>query len=242
MDHRAWQRFLLLLLCSVFGAFLIAESFLTSSRWIGRPFPGFFVHENLTVGPYFVPGWSGASAGLQSLDRIARMNGVKLHNRAELYERARQAPSGSVIRYQVIRGFRSFDYNVATMNLSLPDWLLSFGVYNIVGLAFLIIGVAPCFYRAASPVALPLCFMVLAVFVWFQTTFDFMTESLLPKELRIFALALTPSAAIHLALMLRLGDLSRTVRPLSILLIYAVGLALGVLNSAMFFGTAEVWA
>ena len=242
MDYRAWQRFLLLLLCSVFGAFLIAESFLTSSRWIDRPFPGFFVHENLTIGPYFVPGWSGASAGLQSLDRIARMNGVKLHNRAELYERARQAPSGSVIHYQVIRGFRSFDYNVATMNLSLRDWLLSFGVYNIVGLAFLIIGVAPYFYRAASPVALPLCFMVLTVFVWFQTTFDFMTESLLPKELRIFALALTPSAAMHLALMLRSGDLSRTVRPLSILLIYAVGLALGVLNSAMFFGTAEVWA
>ena len=241
MDHRGWQRFLLLLLCSVFGAFLIAESFLTSSRWIDRPFPGFFVHENLTVGPYFVPGWSGASAGLQSLDRIARMNGVKLHNRAELYERARQSPSGSVIRYQVIRGFRSFDYNVATMNLSLPDWLLSFGVYNIVGLAFLIIGVAPYFYRAASPVALPLCFMVLAVFVWFQTTFDFMTESLLPKELRIFALALTPSAAMHLALMLRSSDRSRTVRPLSILLIYAVGLALGVLNSAMFFGPAEVW-
>ena len=78
MDHRAWQRFLLLFLCSVFGAFLIAESFLTSSRWIDRPFPGFFVHENLTIGPYFVPGWSGASAGLQSLDRIARMNGVKL--------------------------------------------------------------------------------------------------------------------------------------------------------------------
>ena len=67
MDHRAWQRFLLLFLCSVFGAFLIAESFLTSSRWIDRPFPGFFVHENLTIGPYFVPGWSGASAGLQSL-------------------------------------------------------------------------------------------------------------------------------------------------------------------------------
>ena len=34
--------------------------------------------------------------------------------------------------------------------------------------------------------------MVLTVFVWFQTTFDFMTEALLPKEIRIFALALDP--------------------------------------------------
>ncbi len=86
---------------------------------------------------------------------------------------------------------------------------MSFGVYIIIGLAFLLIGVAPYFYRASSPVALPLCFMVLAVFVWFQTTFDFMTEALLPKELRIFALALTPSAAIHLALMLAKRQRSR---------------------------------
>ena len=56
---------------------------------------------------------------------------------------------------------------VATMTFSFRDWLLSFGVYIIIGLAFLLIGVAPYFYRASSPVALPLCFMVLAVFVWF---------------------------------------------------------------------------
>ncbi|MGH7870998.1 MAG: ATP-binding protein, partial [Candidatus Binatia bacterium] len=242
MGHQAWQRFLLLLLCTVFGVLLIGESFLASSRWINQPFPGFFVHDNLTVGPYFVPGWSGAAAGLQSLDRIARMDGLELRNRAELYDHARRAPSGRIVRYQVVRGSQSLDYSIATMNLTLPDWLLSFGVYNLVGLAFLIIGIAPYFYRAASPVALPLCFMVLTVFVWFQSTFDFMTESQLPKELRIFALALTPSAALHLALMLRLGDRSSTVRPLSIVLIYALGFALGVLNSATFFDLPEVWA
>ena len=205
MNHYTWQRYLLLLLCSLFGALLMAESFLASSRWIDRPFPGFFVHENLTVGPYFVPGWSGATAGLQSLDRIARVDGRKLRDRTELYEIARRAPSGSAMRYQVVRGSQSLDLTIATMKLTLADWLLSFGVYSIVGLAFLIIGVAPYFYRAASPVALPLCFMVVMVFIWFQTTFDFMTESLLPKEVRIFALALTPSAAMHLGLMLRSG-------------------------------------
>ena len=215
MHHQTWQRFLQLSLCGLFGFVLIAESFLASARWIDRPFPGFFVHENLTVGPYFVPGWSGATAGLQTLDRIARMDGQELGSRAELYDNARRATPGSAVRYQVVRGTQSLESDDRYDDFDLADWLLSFGVYSVVGLAFLIIGVAPYFYRAASPVALPLCFMVLTVFVWFQTTFDFMSESLLPKELRIFALCLTPSAAIHLALMLQSGGLVHKVRSLS---------------------------
>ncbi|MET0584328.1 MAG: hypothetical protein ABW099_05555, partial [Candidatus Binatia bacterium] len=181
MGQNTWQRYSLLLLTGVFGFLLIGESFLSSSRWINQPFPGFFVHENLTVGPYFVPGWTGSHAGLQSLDRIVRVAGRSLRDRAELYDLVRRSPVGSAIHYQVIRDQQLRDYTVATMTFSFRDWLLSFGVYIIIGLAFLLIGVAPYFYRASSPVALPLCFMVLAVFVWFQTTFDFMTEAMLPK-------------------------------------------------------------
>ena len=241
MGHHTWQRYSLLLLTGLFGFLLIGESFLSSSRWINQPFPGFFVHENLTVGPYFVPGWTGSNAGLQSLDRIVGVAGRPLRDRAALYDLVRRSPVGSAIPYQVIRDAQLRDYTVATMTFSFRDWLLSFGVYIIIGLAFLLIGVAPYFYRASSPVALPLCFMVLAVFVWFQTTFDFMTEAMLPKELRIFALALTPSAAIHLALMLRSGSAHGLLRPRFIALIYGVGLALGFLNSMTYFGPPEIW-
>jgi len=241
MGHHTWQRYSLLLLTGLFGFLLIGESFLSSSRWINQPFPGFFVHENLTVGPYFVPGWTGSNAGLQSLDRIVSVAGRPLRDRAALYDLVRRSPVGSAIRYQVIRDAQLRDYTVATMTFSFRDWLLSFGVYIIIGLAFLLIGVAPYFYRASSPVALPLCFMVLAVFVWFQTTFDFMTEALLPKELRIFALSLTPSAAIHLALLLRAGSAQPSPRPRLIVLIYGIGLALGALHSMTYFGPLETW-
>jgi len=67
------------------------------------------------------------------------------------------------------------------MNFLLHDWFLSFGVYVVMGMAFVLIGIAPYFFRASSPAALPLCFMVLAVFVWFETTFDFMTAGTLAK-------------------------------------------------------------
>ncbi len=241
MGHQTWQRWLLLLLTGIVGLLLIGESFLSSSRWINRPFPGFFIHENLTVGPYFMPGWTGAAGGLQSLDRVARLEGRQLRDRAELYELVRRIPVGSAIRYQVIRDARVLDYTIPTMSFTFRDWLLTFGIYIFIGLAFLLIGVTPYFFRASSPVALPLCFMVLTVFVWFQTTFDFMTEAMLPKELRIFALVLTPSAGIHLALLLRGGSLVPTVRPLYLALIYGVALVLGTVNSVTFFGPLETW-
>lgn len=241
MIRQTWQRWILLVLSGLFGALLVAESIVSSGRWIGQPFPGFFVHENLTVGPYRLPGWSGSAAGLESLDHIVGISGRPLSDRSELYRAARQAPVGAPLRYQVLRHGRLVELAVPTMTFGLRDWLLSFGIYIAIGVAFLVMGAAPYLLRATTPVAWPLCFMVLTVFVWFQTTFDFMTEAVLPKELRIFALTLTPSAAIHLALMLSRSESDPSLRPRFVALIYGIGLALGAMNSLTFFGPLDIW-
>jgi signal transduction histidine kinase len=241
MDHHTWEKWLLLVITGLFTVLLMGESFLSTGRWINQPFPGFFVHENLTVAPYFMPSWTGPRSGLQSLDRLLTVEDRPVKNRAELYEITRRAPVGTPIRYRVTRGASSITYTIPTMKFTLRDWLLSFGVYVLIGLAFLVIGVTPYIFRASSPVAFPLCFMVLTVFVWFQSTFDFVTESMMPKELRIFALSLTPSAGIHLALLLSSGSTGASLRPLQIAFIYAISLMLGTLNSITFFGPLDTW-
>ena len=241
MNRQSWQRWLLLFLSGVFGALLIGESIVSSGRWIGRPFPGFFVHENLTVGPYALPGWSGVAAGLQPLDQVVAVGGRPLSDRVELYAAVRNVPTHTPLHYQIIRDQQRFELIIPTMTFGLRDWLLSFGVYVAIGIAFLVMGLAPYIFGAATPVALPLCFMVLTVFVWFQTTFDFMTEAVLPKELRIFAVTLTPSAAIHLALMLSRAEAETILRPRFVAILYGIGLALGAMNSLTFFGPTETW-
>jgi signal transduction histidine kinase len=239
MGDRTWQRRLLFLFTGLFAVLLIGQNVLSVGRWLNQPFPGFFVHENMTVGPYSVPGWTGAAAGLQPLDRVLSIDGRDLRDRVELYDRVRSVPAGSSVHYRLMRNSQPLDLIISTMNFTLRDWLLSFGIYIFIGLAFLLIGVSPYLLRASSPAALPLCFMVLMVFAWFQSTFDFMTEGVLPKELRIFALLLTPSAAIHLVLLLRLAPLSP--RPTPIISIYGIAIVLGILNSATFFGPLEYW-
>ena len=241
MGHQSYQRRVLLAVIAFLAVGLIAQTINSSVQWIHKPFPGFFVHENLTVGPYFLPQWSGSVAGLKSLDRVIAVNGQVLRQRLELYEIVKNSPAGSNFHYRIVRNSQILELTVPSMNFLLHDWFLSFGVYVVMGVAFVLIGIAPYFFRASSPAALPLCFMVLAVFVWFETTFDFMTAGTLAKEMRIFGLTLTPSAGIHLALLLKTGRPLRRSHPVYLAVIYGISLVLGCLNSVMFFGPTEGW-
>ncbi len=241
MGNQSWQRRLLLLLPGLCVLVLISQTFVSASRWLSEPFPGFFVYENLTVGPYYAPRWTGANAGLRALDRIVSVDGHELRNRAEFYSLVRSAPSGSVWSYRVVRNEQVLDLKIPSLRFTFRDWLLCFGMYIVIGLAFLIIGIVPYFYRASSNVALPLCLMVSLVFIWFHTTFDFMTDGVLFKEIRILALALTPSAAIHLALLLKNTNLRSPPRRSHLLAIYGIGLFLGALNSVTFFLPGWIW-
>lgn len=241
MGKQLWQRRVLLALFGFLAAALIFSTLVSSLSWINRPFPGFFVHENLTVGPYFLPGWSGGAAGIKSLDRVLSVDGYELSSRRELYELVKSRRDGTRFLYQVKREGRVLDLPILSMKLAFHDWFLSFGVYIVIGIAFLIIGVAPYYFRAPSPAALPLCFMVVAVFLWFLSTFDFMTSGILPKEMRIFGLTLTPGAAIHLALLLKGGKPLWRTRPWMLSANYACPLLLGGLISATFFGPFEIW-
>ena len=241
MGKQLWRRQLLLATMGLIALLLVGGTLIASFQWISRPFPGFFLHENLTVGPYFLPSWSGTLAGMRALDRVIAVNGQSLRERSELYDLVKRTPAGSSFYYRVIRGSQPLEFAVPSMTLWLHDWFLSFGVYVVMGIAFLIIGVAPYYFHASSPAAVPLCFMVMAVFVWFETTFDFMTGGALPKELRIFALILTPSAAVHLALLLKTGNPLRLSHPVYLVFIYGLALFLGGLTSLTFFGPPETW-
>jgi signal transduction histidine kinase len=241
MRHQGWHRRGLLVIFAVFAFLIVSGTVLSSLQWIHKPFPGFFLHENLTVGPYSLPHWSGGVSGLQSLDLIIKIDDNPVGGRAELYERVRNLPVGTALTYTIGRRSHTVELTIPNMMFTWQDWFLSFGVYVFTGLAFLLIGVAPYCFRANSPAALPLSFMVIAVFVWFESTFDFMTDGFVPKEMRLFGMILTPSAGIHLALLLKQGRPVRYTSPFLLVFIYGTAVALGALNSLTFYGPPERW-
>jgi signal transduction histidine kinase len=219
----------------------VVGALVSSLQWVNRSFPGFFVYDNLTVAPYSLPQWTGNREGLKYLDRILTVQGEPLSDSRMIYDLVRASPPGNEFQYGVEKGGKIVQLRIPSMKFTFHDWLLSFGTYLLAGLGFLVIGFTPFYMRAASPAAAPLFFMVSAVFVWFTTTFDFMTTYYLPKEVRVFALTLTPGAALHLGLAL-VGGFERLKRARRWLyLIYGMSIALGLAYSLTFHGSLDLW-
>jgi signal transduction histidine kinase len=241
MDPQLGQRRLFLTVIGILALALISYTFASAAKWIHGPFPGFFLYENLTVGPYSLPGWTGAAAGLKPLDQIVAVEGRSLRHRTELYDLVKSRSTGTDFHYRAVRAGRLVELTISSMELSFHQWFLSFGLFLVVGVAFLVIGAAPYYSYASSPAALPLCGLGITVFVWFGTIFDYVTTGNLPKELRFFALTLTPSTAIHMALILRSGNGLWRRRPFCLCLTYGVGLVIGALDTVAFFGPVGYW-
>src|SRR5678816_3902096 len=115
MGKQPWRRQLLLAAMGLIAVLFVGGTLVASFKWISRPFPGFFLHENLTVGPYFLPSWSGGLAGVRALDRIVAINNQSLRERRELYDLVKRAPAGSSFYYRVIRDSRPLEFTVPSM-------------------------------------------------------------------------------------------------------------------------------
>jgi signal transduction histidine kinase len=241
MSRKTWRRSLLFLTLGLLAVVVLGGSLVSSYQRINRPFPGFFLYRNMVVGPDFLPHWSGARAGISFLDRIVAVDDEVLSTPAEVYDAVSKRPPGTQFRYTVEKSGQRSHVMVPSMSFSFSDWLLSFGIYLAAGVGFLAIGVAPVYLRSSSPSAPALLFMVTMIFLWFATTYDFMTTQVLPKEIRALAFALTPSAGIHVGLLLTGGKARGRKHRLYVALVYGLSLILGLSYSLTFHGPVELW-
>ncbi|TMA13145.1 MAG: GAF domain-containing sensor histidine kinase [Deltaproteobacteria bacterium] len=241
MNIRTWQRRGFLATVGLLAFVVLGGALFASFQWTNQLFPGFFLYSNLNVAPYFLPHWTGEKEGLRFLDRVLTVQDMPVSDRHALYELVRSRPPGTSFQYTFEREGKLFHASIASMRLTFRDWLLSFGSYIVTGLGFLVIGLTPFCLRPALPAARVLFFMVSIIFFWFLSTFDFLTGGILPKEVRIFAITLTPSAGIHLALLLTGSESRRKRHLVRIFLIYSASVGLGLFYSVSYYGSSELW-
>lgn len=241
MILQTWQRKALLAAVGLLALVVIISSLNSSFQWINRPFPGFFLYGNMVVGPDFLPQWSGGKEGLRFLDHIVAVGGRPATRRKEIYELVHSSPPNTPFHYTIERAGKHISITIPSMNFTFFDWFLTYGIYLLVGLSFLIIGIAPIYLRSSLPPATPLFFMGSAVFLWFATTFDYLTSDIFLKEVRVFSFTLTPSAGIHLGLLLARSREEIKRRRLYLYLIYGASMLLGLFYNYSFFASVTVW-
>ena len=242
MKLQRWHATALFLAAGLVAVVLVAGTLLFSLQWMNRSFPGFFLQANLAIGPVFLPEWSGRQQGLKFLDRMVGFQGEPVREPRQVYETVRRLPPGTTFSYELEREGRRLTVSVPSMTFAFRDWVLSFGIYLLVGVGFLAIGFAPYYVGSPSASAAALFFMTSAIFVWFVTTFDFMATYTLPPEVRILAMTLTPSLGIHLALLFTQGSHPKRKQSLCVFVIYAISGVLALLYAFTFRSSALAWS
>lgn len=129
------------LVVGLLGLALIVTTTLTSLRWIGATFPGFFVMANGVIPSIALPEWAIGDTGRLFQHQVLAVDGAPVESAEEVYRLATARPPGSAIVYRL----RSQDGAVASVTVrsrtfSRSDFVLLFGAYLVNGIAFLAIG------------------------------------------------------------------------------------------------------
>lgn len=168
---------------------------------IGQPFAGFRIEPTLTVSAVNESEWNGPKAGVQTYDRILKVNGKTFQTPAEFKQLIAASQPGTVLEYELqsketgkIRTVK-----VPVQTFSAVDFFSSFLLLYIVGFLHILIGSVAYLMRPANPAARAHLFMTLAIGVTTTLVGDYDTTMLFPR-IWIATVALTGGACLHLGM------------------------------------------
>ena len=206
-----------------------------SLRWVNRPFPGFFLWENLFVPAVGDTDWTGYEAGVPFLARLTAVNGQAIATADEVYRFAASVPVGTPVTYTfaVDRAGAPLTIVVPTMRLTWPEYFWTLGTYLGVGLALTLLGLAVYFLRPDSPAARAMLCVGVLWGLYLSTAADIFGPAWF-RPLCLLLQATAPVTLLHLALTFPVERPVLQRHPRLLPALYATGLGLGVANNVVF--------
>ncbi len=199
---------------------------LTSRRWIGRTFPGFFVMANKVVASVSLPDWPVAGSGIYQRAVIA-VNGTPVADANEIYAAVQRLPVDSGITYALEEGNTRSTVVMRSRRFTYEDYFLIFPPYLLSGIALALIGIVVWWLAPEAPASKALLIGGLAGGVFAITAADLYSPGHFFR-LHIMGEAFFPaSLEIHLALVFP-ADRLRRWRKLLLAVPYAIAFALSV--------------
>jgi len=101
----------------------------TSSRWIGSPFPGFFIMANRVVASVSLPHWPVANRNHIYQHAVVAVNGQPVVSSQDLYTLARSLPPGSLLTYTLQKDEQTSQITLPSLTFTRKDYLLLFVAY-----------------------------------------------------------------------------------------------------------------
>jgi signal transduction histidine kinase len=116
---------------------LATRTTLTSTAWVGQPFPGFMLLDNRVIASVGLAGWSGTSAPDLYQSQIVAVDGRSVRSAPEVYAYVASLPVGTRIRYRLLRADRENEVVIPTQRFDLRDWTFLFGGFLLSGITYM---------------------------------------------------------------------------------------------------------
>jgi sigma-B regulation protein RsbU (phosphoserine phosphatase) len=124
-----------LLLYALVGimAAISVTSFVAALSWLNKPFPGFLLYKEASVGSFKSSEWPGIKAGLKFYERIVVVDGKPVLEGQDVVDTVRQKAPGTLVRYLVKSTEGTREVTVPVEVFTVKDFFLVFFVVFLGG-------------------------------------------------------------------------------------------------------------
>lgn len=138
-SHRIYRASLVAAACMAVAVTAVVG--LGTGRWIGRPFPGFFVLPNRVIPSIGADLWAGTRDGTIFQRAVIAVDGHPVTGNADAYSRGANRSPGTPVAYTLRNGVTTEIVSFSSRTFSSADYWLIFGSYLATGLLYLLVGV-----------------------------------------------------------------------------------------------------
>lgn len=182
-------------------AILASLTLASSTKFIGKKFPGFLVFKNNSVGGFNQHYWPSYNE-VKLFDRVISIDGKEVKNAADLYEEMEKHEVGAAITYD----FQKPNQKILTktfpiLEFTQKDFILCFLIPFLGGIIFILLGFLAFFLK--PKLAESFAFLIFSIVAggYFILSFDFQTFHKFSQIEPIFFCFL-PFSVFHLSLVL----------------------------------------
>ena len=217
----------ILILGGVLALGIAALGGLSSSQWVGQPFPGFLLLENGVVASAGLAHWPAVSGGEIYQQELLAYDGRSLEDADALRSYVAGLPVGTEVTYRLVGGVGESVRVIPTRAFRSLDFWLLFGSYLVCGLGLTGVALGIRFLGGRDPAARGSAASLWLIGMWALTATD------LYGPYRLFAMhafleCLLFAATLHLALVFPEPRGIAQRFPALVPLLYGLGGALGV--------------
>ncbi len=206
-----------------------------SLAWVHRPFPGFFLWENLFVPSVGDTDWTGYTAEIPFPAQLLSVNGIPVHSAAEVYTTAAEAPLGKDFLYAFRQPGEAapVERHVATMRFERHDYALTLGTYISIGVLLTLLGFLVYILRPDSAAARGMLSSAATWGLYFVTAADIFGPAWF-RPLCLILQALSPVTMLHLALTFPVERPFLQRRPYLLRGLYGGAALIGIFDNFLF--------